>query len=284
MAKKTAKQSVKRGSRPSLQPPTAEVARAAALLAALRAHYPDAHCELNYTNPHELLVATILSAQATDVSVNKASPALFARFPTPAAYAASSPEEIEPFIRTIGLFRNKARAVHAAMSAVVSDFGGEVPRTMEELLTLRGVARKTANVVLGNAFGINVGVVVDTHVERLAVRLGLVARGTTIPRTEQRLMELFPRESWCELSHLLIFHGRRVCKARMASCAEDAVCREFGATCELRISGSKRSPAKSGGGAAKPIISALPSARPESHRAGVPRASEVKRRGPRPGS
>ena len=144
--------------------------RAAELLAALELHYPDAHCELDYRNPHELLVATILSAQATDVGVNKATPALFAAFPTPADYAASTPAQIESYIRSIGLFRNKARSIHAAMKDIVEKFGGRVPRTMEELL-MRGVARKTANVVLGNAFGINVGFVVDTHVERLARQL-----------------------------------------------------------------------------------------------------------------
>lgn len=218
--------------------------RAASLLAALRQQYPDARCELDYRSPHELLVATILSAQATDVSVNKVTPALFARFPTPAAFAASTPEEIEGFIRSIGLFRNKARAVHASMSSIVSEFGGEVPQTMEQLLTLRGVARKTANVVLGNAFGINSGVVVDTHVERLAIRLGLVESGTPIARIEKRLMDLFPQESWCELSHLLIFHGRRACKARMGSCADHPICAGFGATCELRVSASEASRAR----------------------------------------
>lgn len=282
MAKKQVRQSVEHAAGPSPQPRAADLVRAAALLVALRAHHPDAHCELNYTNAHELLVATILSAQATDVSVNKATPALFARFATPAAFAASSPEEIEPFIRTIGLFRNKAKAVHAAMSSVVANFGGEVPRTMEELLTLRGVARKTANVVLGNAFGINAGVVVDTHVERLAVRLGLVERGTPIPRIEQRLMRLFPRENWCELSHLLIFHGRRACKARMAACAEHPVCREFGVNCELRVSATTRSPTRAPDGAERPVSSARPQRGSRARRAAVPPASGGKRGGRRP--
>ncbi len=212
-----------------------ERARAAALLDALRERYPDAHCELNYCSAHELLVATILSAQTTDVAVNKVTPALFARFPTPWDYAASTPEEIEGFIRSIGLFRNKAKSVHASMASIVSEFGGEVPATMESLLTLRGVARKTANVVLGNAFGINDGVVVDTHVQRLARRLGLVPEGVPIAAIERRLMALFPRESWCELSHLLIFHGRRACKARMANCSDHPICRDFGSACELRV-------------------------------------------------
>jgi endonuclease-3 len=204
------------------------------LLAALREHYPDAHCELHFRSPHELLVATILSAQATDVGVNKATPALFARFPAPRDYAIATPREIEPYIKSIGLFRNKARAIHEAMRAVVERFGGEVPRSMDELLSLRGVARKTANVVLGNAFGINEGFVVDTHVERLAKRLGLAPRGANVAKIEQWLMAQWPREGWCDASHLLIWHGRRCCKARGASCAEHAICREFGERCEMR--------------------------------------------------
>ncbi|MCC7388987.1 MAG: endonuclease III [Phycisphaerales bacterium] len=208
--------------------------RALELADALAAHYPDAHCELEYASPHELLVATILSAQATDVGVNKATPALFARFPTPADYADATPAEIEPFIRSIGLYRNKARAIHAAMTEVVGRFGGEVPRTMEELLTLRGVARKTANVVLGNAYGVSAGFVVDTHIARLAVRLCLVEEGTTVAMVERYLMAIFPRERWCALSHMLIWHGRRACRARGASCSEHPVCVRFGRCCELR--------------------------------------------------
>jgi len=207
--------------------------RAESLLAALRRHYPDAHCELRYSSPQELLVATILSAQATDAGVNKATPALFARFPTPADYAAATPGEIEPYIRSIGLFRNKARAIHAAMTAVAERFGGSVPRTMDELLTLRGVARKTANVVLGNAFGVNNGFVVDTHIERLSGRFGLVRRGTTVAMIERYLMALFPREAWCEASHMIIWHGRRACPARGRCCSEHPICREFGKACEL---------------------------------------------------
>lgn len=208
-------------------------ARAAKLLAALETEYPDAHCELNYTSAHELLIATILSAQTTDVSVNKATPALFARFRTPAAYAAASPETIEPYIRSLGFFRNKAKAIHLSMKSIVDSFGGEVPRTMEDLLSLHGVARKTANVVLGNAFAINEGVVVDTHVERLSRRLGLVGAKDTIQAIERRLMALFPRERWCDISHLLIFHGRRACKARGAAC-DHAICAKFGIACENR--------------------------------------------------
>jgi endonuclease-3 len=229
---------------------SAQRERAQRLLALLERHYPHAHCELAFSAPHELLVATILSAQATDVSVNKATPALFARFPSPADYARATPAQIEPYIRTIGLFRAKARAVHEAMRAVHERFGGQVPRTMDELLTLRGCARKTAGVVLGNAFGINMNVVVDTHVHRLSQRLGLVKPGASVQQTERALMALFPRDTWCRLSHMLIFHGRCLCKARGAcagQCAPGAdgemgaqgareICRDFGARCELRVS------------------------------------------------
>lgn len=209
--------------------------RAGRLRDSLAAHYPDAHCELNFTLPHELLIATILSAQCTDVAVNKATPALFAAFPTPADYASATPEEIEPYVKTLGFFRAKAKSVHAAMTTVMEEFGGEVPRTMESLLTLRGVARKTANVVLSNAFGVNEGFVVDTHVMRLSRRLGLIdetEEGDPV-KIEKRLMALFDRADWGLLPHLFIFHGRRACKARMGACADHPVCREFGACCEL---------------------------------------------------
>lgn len=206
----------------------AQKRRARTILSMLDQAYPDAHCQLDYASPHELLVATILSAQATDVGVNKATPALFKRFPTPAHYARATPEQIEPMIRSIGLYRNKAKAIQSAMKDIVERFGGDVPTTMDDLLTLRGVARKTANVVLGNAFGINDGIVVDTHVQRVATRLGLVEEGQTTTMIERRLMALFPRDRWCDLSHLLIFHGRRVCKARGGTCASDPICRRFG--------------------------------------------------------
>ncbi|MCW5776919.1 MAG: hypothetical protein KIS87_10815, partial [Phycisphaeraceae bacterium] len=166
------------------------------------------------------------------------------------------PEEIEPYVKTLGFFRNKARAVHEAMKEVADRFGGEVPRTMEELLTLRGVARKTANVVLGNAYGINEGFVVDTHVERLAVRLGLATPGSNVAQIERRLMALFPRDRWCDLSHMLIWHGRRACKARMPSCADHPVCRRFGASCDLRITASMK--ATSGKRAVSPPASSRP--------------------------
>ena len=204
----------------------AQRARALEIHDALVERYPDARCELDFRSPHELLVATILSAQSTDVGVNKATPGLFAAFPTPEALAAAGPEGIEPHVKTLNFFRNKSRAIAESMRAVVERHGGEVPRTMEDLLDLRGVARKTANVVLGNAYGINVGVVVDTHVGRLSKRFALT-RHDEPTKVERDLMALFPKERWTMLSHLLIFHGRRVCKARGGTCAEDEICRRF---------------------------------------------------------
>lgn len=215
-------------------------ARAQRLADAMRGSYPDAHCELAFSSPLELLVATILSAQATDVSVNNVTPSLFEAFPNASAFARASPEEIEPFIRSIGLFRNKAKAIHAACRLLVERFGGEVPRTMEELLQLRGVARKTANVVLGNCFDINVGFVVDTHIQRLSIRLGLAKPGDSVAVIEKKLMALLPRERWCELSHQIIWHGRRACKARGSECGAHPICKEFGTTCELRVSAKKK--------------------------------------------
>ncbi|MEE8155304.1 MAG: endonuclease III [Phycisphaerales bacterium] len=205
---------------------SADKARAKRILDALSREYPDAHCELDYTNPHELLIATILSAQATDVSVNKATPKLFNAFPTPADYAATAPKDIEPYVRSLGFFRNKAKAVHGSMTMIVQEYAGKVPNTMDDLLRLRGVARKTANVVLGNAFSINVGVVVDTHVIRLSDRFG-VTKHKDPAKIERDLMALFGRPHWTMLSHLLIWHGRRVCKARGALCAEHPLCRRY---------------------------------------------------------
>ena len=223
------------------KPGPARRERAARLLAALDRAYPDAACRLDWNAPHELLVATILSAQATDESVNAATPALFRRFPTPAALAGAGASEIAPFIRTIGLWRNKARAVEESMQALVDRHGGEVPREMDALLALRGVARKTANVVLGNCFGIQAGVVVDTHVGRLAKRMGL-SRHDDPQKVERDLMALFPRERWCDLSHLLIFHGRAACRARGARCADDPICREFCADGRRAVTRSRRDP------------------------------------------
>lgn len=210
----------------------AEKTRALRIADALDEHYPHAHCELTHSNAHELLIATILSAQATDAGVNKATPRLFKAFKTPADYAKATPEQIEPYIQTIGLFRSKARSVHETMTRVVEVYGGEVPGNMDDLLTLRGVARKTANVVLGNAFGINVGFVVDTHVQRLSWRLGLVDEPKMNPVfIEKRLMSLLPRDRWSRLGHQLVFHGRYACTARPNCKHDHPVCVGFGVNC-----------------------------------------------------
>ncbi|MEX0875909.1 MAG: endonuclease III [Phycisphaerales bacterium] len=210
----------------------AEKRRARRIAEALDEHYPHAHCELVYSNPHELLIATILSAQSTDAGVNKATPALFKKFKTPADFAASSPEQIEPYIKTIGLYRGKARSIHEAMTRVVEDYGGQVPDSMEDLLTLRGVARKTANVVLGNAFDIHVGMPVDTHIQRLAWRFGLVDEPKMDPKViEKRLLALFPRERWCMIGHQIIFHGRAACTARPNCTHDHPICVKFGVNC-----------------------------------------------------
>jgi len=232
---KTAK---RRASKTTRAKPASQLKRAGEILAGLKKLYPDAHCELNFSSPHELLIATILSAQATDVGVNKATPALFKRFPSPADYAKATPDAIEPYVKSLGFFRQKAKSVHAAMATIVSNFGGQVPRTMEELLTLRGVARKTANVVLGNAFGINVGVVVDTHVIRLSERFGL-SKHTDPAKIERDLMALFPQKDWTLISHLLIWHGRRACKARGGLCAEHPLCQRYCSNAGAKVSNSK---------------------------------------------
>ena len=204
----------------------AETARARRILDGFYKHYLEAHCELKYSSPHELLVATILSAQATDVGVNKATPKLFNAFSGPADYASATPAEIEPYIHSLGFFRNKSKVIHLAMKAVLDDFAGEVPNTMDDLLKLFGVARKTANVVLGNAFGVNVGVVVDTHVIRLSGRFRLSAH-TDPTKIELDLMALFPRPHWTMLGHMMIFHGRQVCRARGALCADHPLCQKY---------------------------------------------------------
>jgi len=200
--------------------------KAQKIFIALQERYPDATCALQYTSPFELLIATILSAQATDVSVNKATPALFKAFPTPKAFASASPEEIEPYIASIGLFRSKAKSLYETSKRIEEEFAGEVPTTMKDLISLRGVARKTANVVLGNAMGKNEGVVVDTHVSRLAQRFGLTTEMKPA-KIEQNLMDLFPQEDWTLLSHLLIYHGRAVCKKRGGTCENDSICTQY---------------------------------------------------------
>ena len=193
--------------------------RSPAILDRLKHAYPDARCALDHRNAFELLVATILSAQTTDVRVNLVTPRLFSRYPNAAALARARQTEVEAIIKSTGFFRNKARSIIGMAQAVVADHGGKVPATMAELLTLPGVGRKTANVVLGNAFGLNEGVVVDTHVARLSKLLGLT-RQTDPAKIEQALTKLFPRDDWALLSHLLIFHGRRVCIARRPKCGE----------------------------------------------------------------
>jgi endonuclease-3 len=184
----------------------------------LREAHPDAKCALDYTSPLELLIATILSAQCTDERVNKVTPVLFARWPTAQALAEADREELEQVIHSTGFYRNKAKNVQEACRRIVAEYGGEVPSNMADLLTLAGVARKTANVVLGNCYAIADGVVVDTHVKRLSERLGLSAQ-TDPEKIERDLMALAPREEWIDLSHLLIFHGRRFCDARKPKCA-----------------------------------------------------------------
>jgi endonuclease-3 len=193
------------------------------LLKRLPAIYPDAHCELDYSNSLELLVATILSAQCTDKRVNIVTKDLFQRCRTAADYAEISQEELETLVRSTGFYRNKAKNIRAMGAALLARHGGEVPSTLEALAALPGAGRKTANVVLGNAFSKNEGVVVDTHVGRLSQRLGLT-KFTDPIRIEQDLIKLFPRDSWTMLSHWLIFHGRRRCAARKTDCPN----------CELR--------------------------------------------------
>ncbi len=191
--------------------------RAAELFDLLQDEYPDAHCELDFASPYQLALATILSAQTTDERVNMVTPELFRRYPAAEDLAAARQEDVEDIIRSTGFFRNKARNIIGFARGIVETHGGEVPRTMAELAGLPGVGRKTANVILGNAFGVDEGVVVDTHVKRLATLLAFT-RENTPERIERDLMELYPRERWTLLSHLLIWHGRRVCDARKPRC------------------------------------------------------------------
>ncbi|HEX5817754.1 MAG TPA: endonuclease III [Gemmatimonadales bacterium] len=198
---------------------SARRARAVVILERLKARYPDAHCELVHRDAYELLAATILSAQCTDARVNMVTPALFARYPDARALAAASQADVEEIIRSTGFFRNKAKSLIGMAQAVVAAHDGRIPATMDELRVLPGVGRKTANVILGNAFGLNEGVTVDTHVGRIA-RLLRLTRHDDPEKVEQDLMGLFPREDWALLSHLLIFHGRRTCIARRPRCGE----------------------------------------------------------------
>jgi endonuclease-3 len=193
--------------------------RVAEILRRLDKMYPDATCALHHQGPWQLLVATILSAQCTDKRVNEVTPGLFAKYPTPADFAAVRPEVLAQDIRSTGFFNNKAKSIVGAAQRVIGAFGGEVPRTMEELLTIPGAARKTANVVLGTAYGIASGVVVDTHVQRLSKRLDL-SKHTEPVKIEQDLMKIIPRERWILFSHQLILHGRALCQARGPQCGK----------------------------------------------------------------
>lgn len=192
--------------------------RVAAILAKLDEAYPDATCELKYDNAFQLLIATILSAQCTDVRVNQVTAELYKKYRTPQDFAYANPTELEVEIRPTGFFRNKTKSIIGASQGLIEKFGGQVPRTMEEILTLPGVARKTGNVVLGTAYGSAVGVVVDTHVIRLSNRLDLT-RNEDPRKIEQDLMAIIPKEKWIQFSHQLIWHGRRVCFARKPNCA-----------------------------------------------------------------
>jgi endonuclease III len=206
----------------------AELARR--IFGALAAAYPDARCELDFHDPYELLVATILSAQCTDARVNQVTPALFARFPNARALAAADQAELESLVRPTGFYRNKARSLIGMAAAVVARHDGEIPRQMEHLTALPGVGRKTANVVLGTAFSLATGVVVDTHVARLSRRLGL-SRHDDPERIERDLMGSFPADAWVALGHRLILHGRRVCSSRRPACERcslDSICPQVG--------------------------------------------------------
>jgi endonuclease-3 len=191
--------------------------RIAAILKGLDEAYPDVECALTHNSPWQLLVATILSAQCTDVRVNMVTPELFRRFPTPAAMAKATLPQLEALIRTTGFFRNKAKSIQGAARKIITEFGGQVPQTLAELITIPGAARKTANVVLGVSFGKAEGVVVDTHVFRIAHRLDL-ANGDTAQKVEQELMRILPRNRWISFSHQIIHHGRQICDARRPKC------------------------------------------------------------------
>ena len=208
--------------------------RAHNILGELYKYYPNPECELVHRNAFELLIATILSAQCTDVRVNKVTPALFDIYPTPELMMDAPIEDLEELVRTTGFFRNKAKSLKETSRLLVENFNGEVPSNMDDLLTLRGAARKTANVVLGNAFGINEGVVVDTHVKRFSNRFGLTKHKSNTDKIERDLMALFPQENWTDLSHLMIHHGRGPCKARISSAPDHPLCENYGINCECQ--------------------------------------------------
>jgi len=219
-AKKAAKKPAKSATKKKAAGPVAtDPERVAAILQKLDEAYPAATCELKHDNAFQLLISTILSAQCTDVRVNQVTQELFKKYTSPQDFAVASPAELEQEIRPTGFFRNKTKSIMGASKAIVEKFGGQVPRTMDEILTLPGVARKTANVVLGTAYGIASGVVVDTHVQRLANRLDLT-RNEDPKKIEQDLMAVIPQDKWIIFSHQLIWHGRRVCVARKPRCVD----------------------------------------------------------------
>jgi endonuclease-3 len=220
----------------------AKKARAKKICAALQRTYPYAHCELNFSSPLQLLIATILSAQCTDKRVNIVTAKLFEKYRSARDFADADISGLENDIRSTGFYKNKAKNIKACCAVLTEKFGGEVPRTMGELHALAGVGRKTANVVLGNAFGINVGVVVDTHVTRLANRLGLV-RGTNAVKVERELMQLVPQKDWTLFSHWLIWHGRRRCMARKPDCANCEIqnlCPQIGVRIDNKVTKEQR--------------------------------------------
>ena len=189
------------------------------IIARLQTMHPDAHCELNYTTPHQLLVATIMSAQSTDVRVNQVTPTLFKKYPSPIDYAVANTTVLEAIIRPVGFFRQKSNFIQESARTIMHQFGGELPGTMAELLTLKGVARKTANVILGEIFQRSEGITVDTHVKRIAHKLGWASSNKDPVKVEKELMTLLPQSEWITISHLLVFHGRRICIARRPNCA-----------------------------------------------------------------
>ena len=253
-------------------------AHAAEVYDRLAKEYPDAHCELDHRNPLELLAATILSAQCTDKRVNMVTPILFARYPSAGALADAKPEELEEIIRSTGFFRNKTKSLLGMSAAIATRHGGEVPDTMDELVRLPGVGRKTANVVLGNAFGKAEGIVVDTHVTRLSERLGFTKEVDPV-RIEDALITLFPRDRWTMLSHLLIFHGRRICEARTPKCGAcvlNDICPSARVPQPVAAADTRATPARSKGATVRREKPA-PSARPSPSPATPARTTRVKR-------
>jgi len=218
-ARKPAREASRNGRPGSARRAGTDPKRVRAILAKLDEAYPTATCALVHENPFQLLIATILSAQCTDVRVNEVTRTLFQKYRKPEDFTYANPRDLEAEIRTCGFFRSKTKSIQGASKQILEEFSGEVPRTMEQLLTLPGVARKTANVVLGTAFGIASGIVVDTHVQRVSGRLDLT-RNTDPKKIEQDLMQIIPKDKWIIFSHQLIWHGRRVCQARKPRCME----------------------------------------------------------------